>query len=336
MGRGFLGLLTLATLAMTTLAVAGSMSFDEDKIKELKKAGYVELRGAEAVDFLVGNSAVKRDDQPRRGQTGANRPQINYYPNNRVWYTCRGSFGADCDVQSWDVENGDICFSVDPCDEAPTILKARRSNSDKLGLMIYDQSEPPYEVYDIAKGNQAGAPLFDDRFAGRLIELDRVRPSKEITDANTHTEDGVISISGTRGISFLVGNTFLSHDVAAPSKEQGDPACPEHGTYYSPDGHIISFTCQPPPSRLWTISVRHWKLQSGAICGKQSTDLSKCALARLTATLAPETPNDVDSKLRVQDRQNGVTLFGYAGNVLNFRLENRLSAERSSRERSER
>ncbi|OKO68788.1 hypothetical protein AC629_41865 [Bradyrhizobium sp. NAS80.1] len=335
MGRGFLGFLTLATLAMTTFAAADGKSF-EDKIKELKKAGYVELSGAQAVDFLVGNSAVKHDDRLRKGQTGAKRPQINYYPNNRVWYRCGGSFGPGCSVQSWDVENAEICFSVDPCDDAPTILKAPHSNSDKLGLMIYDQGEPRYDIYDIVKGNQASAPLFDDRFTDRVIELDRVKPSKEIREADTHTQDGVISISGSRGISFLVGNTFLSNDVAGLSKEQGASACPEYGTYYSPDGDIISFTCQPPPSRLWTISVLHWKLQSGAICGKHSTDLSKCALASLTATLAPEGPNEADGKLRVQDRQNGVTLTGYAGNVFNFRFENRLDSERSSGERPER
>lgn len=336
MGQRFLGLLTLATLAMTTLAMAGGTSFDEDKLNELKKAGYVELRGAEAVEFLVGNSAVKRNDQLRKGQTGAERPQTNYYPNRRVWYICRGSFGSGCDIQSWDVKNGDICFSVDPCDDAPTILKAPRSNSDRLGLMIYNQGEPPYEVYDITKGNQAGAPLFDDRFAGRLIKLDRVKPSKEIRDADTHTQDGVISISGKRAISLLVGNTFLPKDVAGLSSKQAASACPEQGAYYSPDGYIIWFTCQASSSRLWTISVLHWKLKSGAICGKHSTDLSKCALATLTATLAPENADKPDGKLRVQDRQNGLTLTGYAGNVFNFRFENRLSSERSSKERSER
>lgn len=332
MGRCILGFLTLATLEMATFAAADGKSV-RDKIKELKKAGYVELSGAQAVGFLVGNSAVKHDHHISKGQTGGERPQINYYPNNRVWYACGGSFGSGCSVQSWDLENGYICFSVDPCDEAPTILKAPRSNSDKLGVMIYDDGDLPY---DIVKGNQASAPLFDDRITGRMIELDKVKPSKEIRDADTRTQDGVISISGPRGISFLVGNTFLSNDVAGPSNEQAAPACPEHGTYYSPDGDIISFTCHASPSQLWSISVLHWRLQSGAICGKHSTDLSKCALATLTATLASENPDEADGKLRVQDRQNGFTLTGYAGNVFNFRFENRLNSERSSRERSER
>ena len=332
MGRGILGFLTLAALEMMTFAAADGMSF-EDKIKELKKAGYVELSGAQAVGFLVGNSAVKHDHHISKGQAGAGGPQINYYPNNQVWYACGGSFGSGCSVQSWDIENGYICFSVDPCDEAPTILKAPRSTSDKLGVMIYDGVDLPY---DIVKGNQASAPLFDDRITGRMIELDKVKPNKQTRDADTHTQDGVISISGPRGVSFLVGNTFLSNDVAGPSNEQAAPACPEQGTYYSPDGDIISFTCHASPSRLWTISVLHWRLQSGAICGKRSTDFSKCASATLTATLAPENPDEADGKLRVQDRQNGFTLTGYAGNVFNFRFENRLNSERSSKERSER
>jgi len=197
------------------------------------------------------------------------------------------------------------------------ILKAPPSKGDKLGVMIYGDDEPPY---DIVKGNHANAPLFDDRITGHMVKLGKVRPSKQIRDADTHTQDGVISISGPRGTSLLVGNTFLSNDVASLSSEQAALACPEQGTYYSPDGDIISFTCH---NRLWSISVLHWRLQSGVTCGKHVTDLSQCALATLTATLAPENPEEADGNLRVQDRQNGSTLTGYAGNVFKFRFENR-------------
>src|SRR5207344_2792771 len=76
--------------------------------------------------------------------------------------------------------------------------------------------------------------------------------------------DKQVPVNGTRAISFLIGNTFISGETA--TDEHGDiHLCPRHGEYYSPDGRVIAFTCHHWPDR-WSMHITHWKLASGRLC----------------------------------------------------------------------
>jgi hypothetical protein len=185
-----------------------------------------------------------------------------------------------------------------------------------------------HDVYDIVKGNRTAGLLFDARISGHPIELDRTDFEQEIKDASRYAGgDKKFPISGSQANSLLIGNTFLSEDAANSVKDQAGPACPKEGTYYSPDGLIIHFSCEGSPDPVWSVLVWHWKIKSGAFCRDGPSDQDGptdigpfgCRPATVMATFAPA-ESGPSKKIRVSDTDSGNTLIGYAGNVLNFGL----------------
>jgi len=330
----FTGLIPSASLACAAMALvllsAAQCTASESKqtswnrSAELKKAGYVELSGDDAVRFLVGNSMLMKKSSPGDGQkdgmgTGS---RIYYFLNDHTMYDCGAAEEKEsgCFVEAWHLKDNEICPIVGSCLN-PTPAKIMRSPlsngraKDGRKLGVYLQFD--HFAYDIVKGNRTDGLLFDTQISARRIELDRADLDKEIREARDHGDgDKQIPVYVPRASALLIGNTFLSGDFAGPSKDQAANVCPKEGAYYSPDGTVIRFTCNASPDPLWTIMIARWEIEAGQFCGA----FGGCTRVPMHAIPAPQESGASD-KMLVQDLTNGNALTGYAGNLFNFRFE---------------
>lgn len=328
------GALMLVLLSTAICTAADRKQSSWNKNAELKRAGYTELTGRDAVHFLVGNSVLVQKSGPIDSEKNGVEidEKIYYFLNDHTMYECGVAKESDCSVRSWGLEDNQICLDVASCGEPPKIMKSPRSEdrakkNDRLGIYLWFD----HFAYDIVKGNRTGGPLFDTRISGHPIELDRADIDKEIKDASQYSGgDKQVPISGPRAISLLIGNTFLSDGVAKSSKDQAMNACPKQGTYYSPDGRVIRFTCHGPSDQIWSIFISHWKIESGLFCrdGPMEVGTFGCKPATVSAIFASQESGASD-KMLVQDLESGNALTGYAGNALNFRFANRPKLEKS-------
>jgi hypothetical protein len=323
--------LALILLATAALAAADPKQSSWNKSAELKKAGYIELSGQDAVRFLVGNSVLVQKSGPIDSEKNEveTQPKIYYFLNDHTLYQCEVAKESECFVRSWGLEQGRICLDIGSCGEPPKIMKSPRSAKEggRLGIYLWFD----HFAYDIVKGNRTGGPLFDTHISGAPIELDRADLDKEIKDASQYSGgDKQVPISGPRAISLLIGNTFLSDDAAELSKDQVAKACPKEGTYYSPDGKVVRFTCDGSPDPMWSIFISHWKIEQGLFCrdGPMEFGTFGCDRATVTAIFSPQGSGASD-KMLVRDLDSGTALTGYAGNALNFSFENRPRLEKS-------
>lgn len=315
----------LVVLASTTIcAAANHRQSSWNRSAELKNVGYVELFGADAIHFLVGNSVLVKKSSPLAEKDGIQiYPKIYYFLNDHTMYECGVAKEPDCTVRLWGLEGNQVCLEIGGCGEPPKVMKSpshsegKAKKGDRLGVYLWFD----HFAYDIVKGNRIDAPLFDAHISGHPIELNRTDIGEELKEASQYSgEDKQVPISGPRAVSLLIGNTFLSDDVAKYSKDQTTNACPEQGTYYSPDGRVLHFTCHAGPSnQIWSISISHWKIKSGQLCRTFGCD-------GVTAIPVPQGSSTSD-KMFVQDLDTGNALTGYAGNALNFRFENDAKAD---------
>jgi hypothetical protein len=327
------GVLVLVLLSTAICAAADRKQSSWNKSAELKRAGYVELSGPDAVRFLIGNSVLVQKSGPIDGEK--NGPEIYakiyYFLSDHTRYECGVAKESNCYVQPWGLKGDQICIDVGTCAEMPKIMKSPYAEDwakrgGRLGIYLWFD----HFSYDIVKGNRTGGPLFDTHISGQPIELDRADFDKEIKDASQYSGgDKRVPISGPRAISLLIGNTFLSDDAVKSSKDQATNACPQHGTYYSPDGRVIRFTCHGSSDPFWSIFISHWKIESGLFCrdGPRPMDMGQfgCDRATVTAILSPQESGASD-KMLIQDPEG---LTGYAGNALNFRFDNRPKHDKS-------
>lgn len=319
--------LTATLLSTVPRAAADDNHSSWNKSTALKRAGYVELIGEDAAQLLVGNSVLVKDSGPLNGEKDGIRIQakIYYFLNDHTLYKCGIAKESDCVVQSWGLQDNQVCLEVGSCSEPPKILKSPRveRHSTRLGIYLWFD----HFAYDILKGNRTSGPLFDSRVSGRQIELGRGELENDVKGTNGYSEgDKQVSISGQPAFALLVGNTFLSDDAAKISRDQPANACPAQGTYYSPEGRVIRFTCHAGPSnQIWSVAISHWKLEGDRFCRDGPMDLGSFACKRptVTAIAAPQALAASNSFL-VQDIESGNALTGYFGNVLNFRFEKRL------------
>jgi hypothetical protein len=335
---GNLGCFTLAAslcwtaLVSVLLATAASAAAYHrpaawNKSAAFKKVGYVELSGEDAVRFLVGNSVLVQKSGPIDGEKDGIETQakVYYFLNAHSMYECGVTKEPDCYVQSWGLNENRICLDLGVCGPPPKIMRApsagkRVNGAGKLGVFLLFDSL----VYDIVKGNRSGGPLFDAHLVGRPIQLARSDFKAEIQDASHDSgANKEIPIYGMRAGSLLIGNTFLSDDAAKFAKDPTADACPRQGTYYSPAGRVIHFTCHGSPDATWSISISHWKIQSGRFCTDGPMDIGEfgCNRAIVNAIRAPQESGAGD-KMLIQDLESGNPLVGYVGNALNFRFEN--------------
>jgi hypothetical protein len=326
----------LVVVFSTTICAAADCKLSSwNRSAELKKAGYVELFGADAVHFLVGNSVLVQKSGPIDSEKNGVEidAKIYYFLNDHTMYECGVEREADCLVRSWGIEGDKICLDIGACGEPPRIMKSpassenRAKKDERIGVYLWFD----HFAYDVVKGNRTDGPLFDTHISVHPIELDRADIDQEIRDASQYGGgDKRVPIYGQRAISLLIGNTFLSDDAAKYSKDQVANACPRQGMYYSPDGRVIHFTCHAgPTNRIWSIGISHWKIGSGPFCRDGPMEIGKfgCTRAMINAIFDPQHSGASD-KMLVQDLESGNALTGYSDNALNFRFETRPKANK--------
>lgn len=332
------GAVVLVLLSAAICVAADRKQSSWNKSAELKKAGYAELSGTDAVHFLVGNSILVQKSGPIDSEKNGVEVEekIYYFLNDHTMYECGLAKESDCTIRSWGLENTQVCLDIGACGEPPKVMKSpnsedRAKKDDRLGICLWFD----HFAYDIVKGNRTDGPLFDTHISGRPIELSRADIDKEIKEASQNSGwDKQVPISGPRASSLLVGNTFLSDDAVKSSSDQAANACPKLGTYYSPDGRVIRFNCHAgPTNRIWSIVISHWKIESGLFCRDDPMEIGKfgCNPATVSAISAPH-QSGASNRMLIQGIESGNVLTGYAGNALNFRFENHSKSEKFKRE----
>jgi hypothetical protein len=325
------GLLALLLFSTTACGATEGKRRPADRGSQLRHAGYSELSGANAARFLVGNSVMMREpDYTDSDGPPAMIRTTYYFLDEHTMYECGATSDSNCFVGYWTVKGNEICliFICKPFDvfQSPH-AKVRRNHSGKLGILL------TYAVYshEIVKGKRVDAPRFDLHTSARAIELPRAELNGEVKDEGKSGEADKISISGARATSLLVGNTFLLDDAATSSKDPAMKTCPARGTYYSPDGRIVEFTCDGWPHIL-TMWISHWRIEAGRFCREDREEIGAfgCNDAGLTAIPAPGEAGTGD-KMIILDIDGEAA---YAGNVLNFDFGDHSGSPRSRRKSS--
>lgn len=293
----------------------------QDKTQGLLKRGYVELSGDDAVNFLVGNTIViKKTDTPKAWDELDSR----YFLSDR--HTAYDCSGIDCSTQPWKVDGRMICVELpQTCDDpstrfytAPRLFKAPRPDerTGKIGIYLTYKSI----VHAVVKGNATIAPLIDPGGVGKMIEVNSADFSREI-EASSKFAGGnkKVPVVGPRAISFLIGNTFISGETAT-DEHGGVHSCPIQGSYYSPDGRIITFNCHHEPDwpKSWSMHMTHWKLASGSLCIEDLSGNGEfgCGTDDETVYLSP---SDRPDEWLVFTEEYPRKLVGYSGNVFSFK-----------------
>ena len=292
----------------------------QDKTEALRKSGYVELSGDDAVRFLIGNSVViKPTDAPKGFPTPENE-QRYYFSDARTAYECAGN---DCSTQSLKVDGNEICIEFpEKCDDvdnrnylAPRLFRAPRPDprTGRIGIYLTYKSI----IHAVVKGNATIAPLFEPGGAGKMIAVNAADFARDIEAASQFSGgDRKVPITGPRAIALLKGNTFISGETAT-DEHGGIHLCPVAGTYYSPDGRIITFNCYHWPDS-WGLHLTHWKLASGRLCIEDLSGDGKFGCGD-RFEIVYLTPSDKPDQWLVIEEDFPRKIFGYAGNVFNFK-----------------
>ncbi len=292
----------------------------QDRTEALLKSGYVELSGDDAVRFLLGNSVViKKADTPKGFEQPFN-DETYYFSDPHTAYLC---INDDCSTHSWKVHGNEICFELpERCDSAdykflaaPRLFKAPRvdERTGKIGIYVEYESF----LHAVIRGNTANAPLLDTNVSGKKIQLNAADFARDIEASSKFSGgDKKVRVQGSQAVSLLIGNTFMSGETATDD-HGGIHLCPAQGFYYSPDGRIITFNCFHWPDS-WEMGVSHWKMQSGRLCIEDVTERGSfgCGARFETVQLTPSDTRDVWLVIAEDIPRE---IFGYAGNVFNFK-----------------
>jgi hypothetical protein len=289
----------------------------------LRKQGYVELSGDEAVRFLIGNSVlVKKADTPK----GYERPAVDvayYFSGAHTLYDC-GTWG--CATADWKVQGNKVCFALpSQCDDetykyysAPRIFRAPhgRNRTGRIGLYV----EYGDILHAIVRGNAARALLIEPNVTADRISVKPADFAEEIKQASGFSGgDKKVPVSGPRAVTMRIGNTFMSDETATDEQGRVHP-CPVEGSYYAPDGRRIRFVCQHWPDQ-WEISLSHWKMRSGEFCLESIIDQGEfgCGRGLETVYLARSEGADTSDTWRVMEEDYPRRISGYVGNVFKFK-----------------
>lgn len=288
----------------------------QDKTAALLKLGYVELSGDDAVNFLVGNTVViKKTDTPK-GIQAVDFDSRYYLSDRKTAYVCSAN---DCSTQLWKVDGREICVELpERCDDpthrrynAPRLFKAPLPDqrTGQIGVYLTFKSI----VHVVVKGNATIAPLIDPGGIGKMINVN----SAEIEASSKSSDGGTkILVVGSRAVSFLIGNTFMSGETATDERG-GVHSCPTQGYYYAPDGRIITFNCHRWPDS-WEMGVTHWKLVSGKLCIEDLSGDGKFGCGADFERVYLTRADRPDEWLVITD-EFPRKIVGYSGNVFNFK-----------------
>src|SRR3954469_13466721 len=86
-----------------TFASHAQSSSPWNRRDELKKAGYTELSGVDAIRLLVGNSVIVPENDGKDGLGIINQKQIYYFLDERRVYVCGTAGATECVFGSWSV-----------------------------------------------------------------------------------------------------------------------------------------------------------------------------------------------------------------------------------------
>lgn len=297
--------LLLASLAI--FCNSGPIEAASDEMAKFKKAGFEALSAAEAAEFLVGNSIIVRKLDAATEDDG----KIYYFPTAGRMYQCGTTASDNCYVAPWRIKGDKICLVFGECEPFEVLrspqLASWTTHNGRIGAFRSLTTRASY----IVKGNWTDAPQFEPKMQGRPLTMDR----REIV-----VEQGgaaVVRIRGTRAVSLLVGNTFLSDNATAAGSDMPAYGCPKQGRYYSSDGKIVEFTCDGSPDR-WTIHISRWKITAGLFCAESAIEPGQFNCSDGVVTAAPPgSQSDQQDSFKVLDGN----LLGFNGNVFAFQFE---------------
>jgi hypothetical protein len=317
---GALNLVLLWTPACAQSQVAHKL-IPSDKTPGLVKQGYVEVSGADAVTFLVGNSILMRSkDWPPIYQQTADDDHDLYFLDSGFVYDCRNE---NCSLEHWTLVDEKLCLLPVGCEElsfkqlnAPTLLKApRRDRSRDLGVFL----EFKRVTHRVVRGHSADVPLFDPNGRGIRIEFDRDDLAKDIGDQPLDGDRRAI-LRGSRTATLRIGNTFASAETLKDASGH-DHWCPTQGYYYSLDGRIIVFNCEGGGSgwpAMWSFLTLRWKMEGDKFCLEDAeTRTFSCREFPLWAYL-----DQGGTKVVVTEDDFPRRVVAYTGNVFNIHFEN--------------
>lgn len=319
------GVLGVASVGASVHAVQKKKAtLFQDKTEELLKRGYVELSGDDATNFLVGNSVlIKKTDLPLHLRTYDNDDRY-YFSDPHTAYQCVAS---GCWTDYWKVDGPVICFEFpSQCDDptyrlysAPRLFKASRTDKRTgiIGLYLTFKSD----IHAVVKGNATISPLiYAPNGVGKIIKVSSVDFAQDIeTSSKASGDDKKVLVVGTRAVSLLIGNTFMSGETVTDKLGQVY-SCPMQGYYYSPDGRIIMFNCHHEPDwpDSWSMHTARWKSGPGGrfSCEDRSYGEHGCLDPIGMVYLVPSgQPNE--RLVIAQDFPRKIS--GYSGNVFGFK-----------------
>jgi hypothetical protein len=317
-------------LLLASWSAAHAQSSPWDKRDEYRQAGYTELTGADAARFLVGNSVIV--PELKEGTTTVSLARIYYFLGDYTMYDCGMAAEGECEFESWSIRDDGICSQIGACAKPFAVFRSANwqeweRRGGQLGIYLTDN----HVASEIVKGNWTNGPLFDTRVSGRVIELNRADFPNEAAEAvQFNLPDGQISIRGSRALSLLIGNTFLSKDVEAGFKDKPEEICPQEGEYYSPDGLVLHFNCNAKLNS-WSFAITRWHVVSGMMCRDDLQDIGKFGCNSAAVSAIPTShgsganENGASEKMRVLNHEVGGVILGaltgYSGNIFNFRFD---------------
>lgn len=270
MTRFFLSL----TLLLATMLADGAMASPK-----WAPAGYIELRGAEAKQFLIGNTlaVVKINAHFKMGPL--------YFADDgkifdRTYDYCRIEPHRLSETENCELEPP----SLPRCEGYRVFRKAgidpsRAAAGARVGLYVGAGALGRERL--VLKGNDTGCPApFPDANA-KPVELsaqqaervDRDAPSQylDLKTPEAFPED-------PRG-RYLVGNSVV--------KPADDPGCGDSVTYFAPDGRVIQYHCtrNPPlqsgekaPTHASIDLLRSWKIATAYFCFPGDPKKADCVM----------------------------------------------------------
>jgi len=256
--------------------------------------GYVELQGAEAKQFLIGNTlgAVRANAQ---------------FENGRIYFAEGGTIldrgDQFCEIKPHkltDAENCSLIVPISPnCERYRVFRKVgvdtlRVSDGAPLGNYV---GEGRYSSSHrrVLKGNATGCPVVMSNWIAKPVEISAQQA--ELVDQGAPGRYDLFkspeAFPEDVRIRYLVGNSVVRRNEY--------PGCGDTVTYFSPDGRAIQYHCyataparsgEPAPPTATIETLLRWRVTNANMCFSVDSERTSCTLKPVAKRFCLEYPDD--------------------------------------------